>query len=205
LQPWPTCDLDAFATRVASPFANGAQYPFEKIDGMTMATIYMPDLAVREEFRDQLSCLLRKLQECMVESLKNSKDMQVQAFMKNAQQEKKPLIREYTRQFTKPIGEIAGKSKSEASGSNMKGIFYNQFHFPQSILKKRLHASDLKEETELWLKGHKITLQVSDILTFSEQITSSILTLDLTRFWVFVIIPSFLSHRTWDDGTLLLP
>ncbi len=174
--PFPTFDIDALASEVATALADSGDYPFEKSEGTTYATAYMPELAVREQFSNQLQGILSKLRLCMEESLKNCKNAKVQSDVKKWQEEGTILLRSYMLQWVKKLDEVATQTASNSSSTNMKGIAYRDFRSQRDIFKKRLHVSTAKERNEPWLKGHRLTLQVRDISTFNEQISQSILT-----------------------------
>nr|BBH91690.1 hypothetical protein KTC_64410 [Thermosporothrix sp. COM3] len=173
ITPYPAFDIDKLAEAMAKQFIGSNQYPFENIDGTAFATVYMPEVEAQQKFSQQLHSILRKMQRCM-QSLYFKQP--------NAPKQQTPnALHIYMKKFVEEITKtLSSSSLSSQTGSQMHGLTYGSFTTPFDVKKRRLSVTKNPESSEVgekvWLKGHKLTVQVQNIGQFDQDVIDGIMT-----------------------------
>ncbi len=140
-------DIDALADVVSQRFATSKEYPFDGRAGTTYATVHALELAQKDAFNKQVQNVRAELQKLFLSKLEQETP--------NA----------YLSKLLTPITDFTSNKPS--------GLSYPLDKL-EPIEKQHLHLSTQMLQSDPWLKAHKVTLHVKDILTFDTQITESV-------------------------------
>ncbi|QBD80738.1 hypothetical protein EPA93_34125 [Ktedonosporobacter rubrisoli] len=145
-------DIDKVAATVGKQFKTGNYIPFEVRDGLNFATVHALDINEKTDFSHDL-------QHKVIEELAEQLLKRMQSKLQHSSLER------YATALLAPIDTFI---KNQA-----KALSYplNKEH---TLQRQNIHASDGKDGQELWLKAHKLTLSVTNIGSFNEQIAKSI-------------------------------
>ncbi len=144
-------DIDRVADAVAKQFETSSKFPFEIRDGLSYATIHALDIHEKEDFSEQINGLRAELQK--------------QLFSRMDAELKHHALDTYTNSLLTPLSQFARKQ--------VAGLSY-PLEKEYEIEKRRLHVGKDKPPDKSWLKAHKLTLRVSNITSFNEQVVESI-------------------------------
>jgi hypothetical protein len=155
LFPNPTTlsfDLDKVADAVAKQFETSNHYPFEMRDGLSYATVHALDINEKTDFSHDIK---QKILE----------ELRTQLFSRMDKNFKHHSLERYASSLLTPIDTFIQDKTI--------GLSYplNKEH---AMEKRRLHANKNKSSNDSWLKAHKLTLSVTNISSFNEQIAQSI-------------------------------
>jgi hypothetical protein len=153
-----TFDIDKLADKVAEQFATSNRYPFENKDGTIYASIHMPTTDKKEAFSRQLERLI-------IQELRNYFQ---QALLQASLEQRS--IEQYATNLLKPISEFSVSNFSSRTATDLKYTLGRQISFE----KQRLHLRPRQSDTQPWLQGHKLTIQVNDIQAFDQQLIEGI-------------------------------
>lgn len=146
------CDIDSIANIVATRFESGNHFPFDIREGLSYATIHTLDVNEKTGFSYDLNNVFTELRTQILDRMEQ-----------NLQHRS---LESYVSDLLTPIDTFI---KDRAVG-----LAYplNKEH---AMEKRSLHANnDDKTSNNAWLKAHKLTLNVTSIDSFNEQIVQSI-------------------------------
>ncbi len=145
-------DIDKIADAVAQRFADSNRYPFEIRDGLSYASVYTLDVNEKSDFSHHL---------------------------------RQKIFDELHTQLSSRMDKILNHHSLECYASVLRtpmdafiqdraaGLSY-PLKKEHPLEKRSLHASQEVPKDEIWLKAHKLTLSVTNIDSFNEQIVQSI-------------------------------
>jgi hypothetical protein len=147
-----SCDIDKVADAVARQYETSNHYPFELRDGLSYATIHALDINEKTEFSQEIRQVIDELRTQMLDRV-------------GKKQNHRSLER-YTPGLLAPIEKFIGQ--------RAMGLAY-PLDKDHRMEKRSLHADNNdKTSRDCWLKGHKLTLSVTNIDSFTEQVAKSI-------------------------------
>lgn len=145
-------DVDKIADAVAQRFANSNRYPFEIRDGLSYASIHALDINEKSDFSNDLR-------------QKIFDELRTQLYSRMDKVLKHRSLERYTLALRTPIDTFIQ--------DKVVGLSY-PLKKEHPLEKRNLHASKEPSTDEIWLKAHKLTLQVTNIDSFNAQIVQSI-------------------------------
>lgn len=145
-------DIDKIADAVAQKFADSNHYPFEIRDGLSYASVYALDVNEKSDFSHHLR-------------QKIFDNLRTQLYSRMDKTLKHHSLERYTSALRTPMDEFIQERAAGLSYPLKK-------EYP--LEKRSLHASSAMAKDDTWLKAHKLTLSVTNIDSFNEQIVQSI-------------------------------
>lgn len=146
-------DIDVIADAVAQKFANSNRYPFEIRDGLNYASVHALDINEKSDFSHDLR-------------QKIIDELRTQLVSRMEKELKYRSLERYTAKLLTPIDTFI---RDRAAGLSYP------LKKQHKLEKRSLHASEaVAEKDEIVLKAHKLTLNVTNIDSFNEQIVESI-------------------------------
>ncbi|WP_126602045.1 hypothetical protein [Dictyobacter aurantiacus] len=143
-------DVDIIANAVAEKFADSNHYPFEIRDGLSHASVHALDINEKSDFSHDLQrTILAELHTQIAQCMST----------------KHHSLGQYVSTLLKPMDVFVQNKPA--------GLSYpiNKEH---TLEKRSLHANENLSKDDTWLKAHKLTLSVTNIDSFNQQIVDSI-------------------------------
>ena len=145
-------DIDKIADAVAQRFVDSNRYPFEIRDGLSYASVHALDINEKSDFSHDLR-------------QKIFDELRTQLYSRMDKKLKHRSLERYTPALRTPIDTFIQDRASGLSYPLKK---------EHPLEKRSLHASKEVSKDDTWLKAHKLTLNVTNIDSFNEQIVQSI-------------------------------
>lgn len=145
-------DIDKIADAIAQEFKDSNHYPFEIRDGLSYASVHALNV-------DEKTGFSHDLQQKILDELRTQLNSRMDKVLKHHS------LENYVPALLTPIDKFIQDQVSGLSYPITK---------EHTLEKRSLHASKEKTGNEVWLKAHKLTLSVTNIDTFNDQIVQSI-------------------------------